>query len=147
MLGSYRYTVDAKGRVGVPRPFREYLKEHSGDTVVLSKSLAKVHERCLIAYPQPVWEGVLKGARTLSNRDFTQYLTANSVRCQLDSQGRILIPVGMREHAKLNGDVVVNGGGDRFEIWNPEQWQSKELATLADQDRIREDAARQGFQM
>ena len=40
--------------------------------------------------------------------------------CEIDKQGRILIPAQLRELTGLNKDATLIGVGERVEIWNPE---------------------------
>jgi division/cell wall cluster transcriptional repressor MraZ len=54
------------------------------------------------------------------------YAQARSV--EIDSQGRIRLPVELAQLAKLNGDVALIGVGDRIEVWNKQRW----LEYLAD---------------
>ena len=39
-----------------------------------------------------------------------------------DKQGRILLPPVLREHARLEKEVVVIGVSNRIEIWSQEAW-------------------------
>ena len=57
-------------------------------------------------------------------------LFANAARCELDGQGRILIPAKLREYAKLKKDVIVIGVSNRAEIWNAETWREIEAEQL-----------------
>ena len=44
--------------------------------------------------------------------------STDACACEVDRQGRILIPSVLREFAKLEKDVVLVGVGSRIEIWN-----------------------------
>ena len=60
-----------------------------------------------------------------TNKDARMYvrmLTAKASECSFDSQGRILIPLKLREFAELKGDVCFIGMSDFFEVWCPENW-------------------------
>lgn len=52
-----------------------------------------------------------------------RYLSA-AVECDLDKQGRILIPPSLREHASLTKDVLWAGMGQTIELWAKEQWKA-----------------------
>jgi len=41
---------------------------------------------------------------------------------KLDSQGRVSIPASQRSYANLDKDCVVNGLGERLEVWDAQAW-------------------------
>jgi len=51
---------------------------------------------------------------------------ANANKCELDSQGRIVVPQKLRQYAALDKDVVIIGVNDRAEIWSAESWHAQE---------------------
>ena len=57
---------------------------------------------------------------------FRSTLFANAAKCELDSQGRIVVPPKLRKYAKLDKDVVIIGVSDRAEIWAAETWNAQE---------------------
>ena len=52
----------------------------------------------------------------------TRLLASRAVDCELDVQGRILLPAPLRQAAGLAREAVVVGVLNRFEVWNPESW-------------------------
>lgn len=118
--GEYNHTIDAKGRLIVPAKLREQL----GETFAVTKGL---DGRCLSVYPIDEWkilEGKLRSL-PLNNADgraLARYLMAGAVFCELDKQGRILLPAVLREFAQLEKEVVLVGVLDRVEIWNKDKW-------------------------
>lgn len=118
-LGQYQHSIDAKGRLIVPAKFREGLGEH----FVVTKGL----DNCLFAYPQEEWkifEDKLKQLPLTNTgaRKFVRFFFAGAVECELDNQGRIMVPAHLREYAGLKKDVVSIGVNNRIEIWNKESW-------------------------
>ena len=116
--GEYKHSIDAKGRLAMPAKLRDALGEH----FTVTKGL----DGCLAVYPEKEWELLEDKIRTLGNgekaRRVKRYYFANAFDAQLDAQGRILIPAGLREFADLQKDVVVIGQLDHAEIWNSEKW-------------------------
>ena len=55
-------------------------------------------------------------------RTFTRFFVAGATNCELDKQGRILVPQTLREFAGLDKDVVLTGNLNRIEIWSKEKW-------------------------
>ncbi|NLJ98967.1 MAG: division/cell wall cluster transcriptional repressor MraZ [Tissierellia bacterium] len=118
-IGEYQHTVDNKGRVIMPSKFREEL----GSSFIMTKGL----DNCLFVYPQEEWNIFEKKLRTLplTNRDaraFVRFFFAGATECNLDKQGRVLVPGNLRDHARLVKDSVIIGVGARIELWSKEEW-------------------------
>ena len=118
VTGEYKHSIDAKGRLAMPAKLRDEL----GERFTVTKGL----DGCLAVYPEKEWESLEDRIRALGNgekaRRVKRYYFANAFDAQLDAQGRILIPAGLREFADLQKDVVVIGQLDHAEIWNSEKW-------------------------
>ena len=117
--GEYRHTVDEKGRLAVPARFRAQL---DGGAVV-----ARWLDECLAIFPKPAWEELATKVRGLpitdaNARNFQRYLFAGAFEAELDRQGRVLVPQGLRQFAGLEGEAVVVGSLDHAEIWAPTRW-------------------------
>jgi MraZ protein len=118
-LGEYQHTLDAKGRLSLPVKFRNQL---AGSYVVV-----KGIEKCLYVFSPTGYEAFLgqlteRGDFGKDIRDVRRFFTAGAKEDELDSAGRISIPAGQREYAKLERDVAVIGNGDRVEIWDAAAW-------------------------
>lgn len=132
-MGEYNHTIDAKGRMIIPAKFRELL----GEEFVLTKGL----DGCLSIYPMDEWEAFEQKLRALpltnkNARTFSRFFVAGATTCELDKQGRILVPVTLREFAGLSKDVVLTGNLTRIEIWSKEKWM--ENSNCEDMDAIAE---------
>lgn len=130
-MGEYSHNVDAKGRLIVPAKFREQL----GDQFVVTKGV----DGCLYVYSQEEWKRIEEKFRevnltTKDARKFMRFFFAGAAMCEVDKQGRILIPSVLREFAGLEKDVLLAGMLDHIEIWNEERW--KENADFGDMDMI-----------
>lgn len=117
-MGEYNHSIDTKGRIIVPAKFREEL----GESFVVTLGL----DGCLFLYPQTEWELFVEQLRQLpGNRDARQlqrYFLAGASTCEVDKQGRILIPTKLRDYAQLEKEVVFVGVLGKIEIWSKEQW-------------------------
>ena len=132
-MGEYNHTIDAKGRLIIPSKFRELL----GEEFVLTKGL----DGCLSIYPMDEWKAFEEKLRALpltnkNARTFTRFFVAGATNCELDKQGRILVPQTLREFAGLEKEVVLTGNLDRIEIWSKEKW--SENCNYDDMDNIAE---------
>lgn len=130
-MGEYNHSIDAKGRLIVPAKLREAL----GENFVVTQGL----DGCLFVFPSDVWTEFEAKLNSLpmtdkKARQFARYFLRGAVCPDVDKQGRILIPVSLRESAGLEKEVTMIGVGNRVEIWNPERLE--ENSTFDDMDEI-----------
>ena len=120
MTGTYEHSIDAKGRRFIPAKLREEL----GVTFYLAMGV----DECLAIYPQETWNRFTEKFASLpmSQSAAMRPLFANASKCELDSQGRIVIPQKLRKYAGLEKDAVIIGVNDRAEIWSAETWNARE---------------------
>ncbi|WP_073341293.1 division/cell wall cluster transcriptional repressor MraZ [Caldanaerobius fijiensis] len=119
-FGEYQHTMDPKGRVILPSKFREEL----GDSFIITKGL----DECLFVYSKSEWERIEQKLRELplnrkDARAFMRFFFAGASQCEVDKQGRVLIPQNLREYASLKKDLMIIGVSTRVEIWSLEKWQ------------------------
>lgn len=120
LIGEFEHSLDAKGRLIMPAKLRETI----GETFVVTKGL----DGCLFAFSIAEWNNFEEKLRALplsnrNSREFTRFFLSGATECEIDKQGRFLIPTNLREIAKLEKEVVIIGVGTRIEIWNKEKWQ------------------------
>ena len=132
-MGEYNHVIDAKGRLIIPARFRELL----GEEFIMTRGL----DGCLSVYPMDEWETFEKKLRALpltnkNARIFTRFFVAGATNCELDRQGRVLVPQPLREFAGLEKEVVLTGNLNRIEIWSKENW--SENCNYDDMDSIAE---------
>lgn len=119
--GEYHHNLDTKGRMIIPVKFREEL---SGEFFV-----TRSFDGCLSMYAPAEWK-VLEDKLTslpMANdkaRKLRRFLLGGAASCEMDKQGRILLPQNLRKEAKLEKDVILVGVGDHVEIWPSEKWES-----------------------
>ena len=117
MKGEYQHTLDAKGRLFIPSRLREEL----GDSFVVTKGL----DECLFLYPLHAWKALEDRIRQLpmsKSRNLQRFFLSAAADVAVDKQGRIVVPPGLRSHAKLQRDVTIIGVLDRAEIWDRQRW-------------------------
>ncbi len=117
-MGTYDHSIDTKGRVIVPAKFRETL----GDSFVVTLGL----DGCLFVYPNEEWEDFVRQLKELPGskeaRKLQRYFMAGAAPCDVDKQGRVLIPSNLREKAELEKDIVFVGVMSKIEIWSRKRW-------------------------
>ena len=127
-LGEYQHALDDKGRVVLPRKFRDAL-EHG---CVITKG----QEHCIYLFTLDRWkeemEKVSKLPRTdRRSRNFSRSFFAGASDQTIDKQGRIAIPENLRSFASLEKEVTVVGVADYIEIWSSSVWE--DVAAEADE--------------
>ncbi|MCI8620282.1 MAG: division/cell wall cluster transcriptional repressor MraZ [Clostridia bacterium] len=129
-IGEYEHSVDAKGRVIMPAKLREDI----GEKFILTKGL----DGCLFAYSQTEWQNFEEKLKTLpltnkNARDFVRFFLSGAIECEIDKQGRFLIPGNLREYGKLDKEIVILGVGTRIEIWDKNIWKNDSENISADE--------------
>jgi MraZ protein len=122
-------------RISIPSKFRPSLKQKVVVTRVLDNSLflytisecKKLADK-LASLP----------IATANTRAFARLMLAGAMDCEMDKQGRIILPAYLKEFAKINKKVVVAGLYNRIEIWSEELWQSYKAQTEAASNAIAE---------
>ena len=137
-IGEYEHNVDVKGRVIMPAKLREDI----GDKFIITKGL----DGCLFAYSQSEWANFEEKLKSLplaqkNARNFVRFFLSGAVECEIDKQGRFLIPSNLREHASLDKEIVIIGVGTRLEIWNRELWTTYSSDENISADEIAETAS------
>ena len=122
MTGVYQHSLDAKGRLFIPAKLREEL----GDVFYVTLSM----EKCLSAYSAESWDKFMEKIKAMPKIKQTKMrpLFAHAAKCELDSQGRILLPLTLREFAGLVKNVAVVGSGECAEFWDAETWAQVDVA-------------------
>lgn len=134
-MGEYQHSLDEKGRLIIPAKFRDDL----GSSFVITRGL----DKCLFVYPAGEWSSLEEKLKNLpltkaDARSFVRFLLAGATQSDLDTQGRVMLPQNLREHANIQRDVVVIGVGTRVEIWAKEEWETYESNASSSFEEIAE---------
>ncbi len=126
-FGEFQYRVDDRGRVPLPPRFRRELKE---GLILMAGT-----ERCITAYSMPAWKKLAETLATPGSvtqdkmRRLNRYLFGTAFSLTIDGQGRIALPLPLREYAGITSDVVVVGANTYLEIWNRELWEAEKIVS------------------
>lgn len=134
--------LDDKGRIAVPTRYREELTECCDRQLVVTVA---VNERCvgeqgcLWLYPMPEWEKLeltISKLPTLNKMagKLRRFVIGNASECEMDGQGRLLLPEKLRKFANMDKKIILIGQLNKFELWNEDTWTSKELDWLEGDD-------------
>jgi len=121
-FGEFEYKIDDKGRVPIPPRFRRELREG----VILAPGV----EKCITIYPLAEWK---KLAESLTGSSVTQSklrrlkraIFATAFSLSLDGQGRIALPISLRQYAEIVDEVIIAGANNYLELWNKVHWEEE----------------------
>ncbi len=139
LIGEYSHSLDVKGRLIMPVKLREDM----GENFIITTGL----DGCLFGFSMSEWQKFEDKLKTLpitnkNARNFVRFFLSGATECELDKQGRFLIPGKLREVASLDRDVTIIGAGTRIEIWNKEKWEehnSEENLSIAEIEKNMEE--------
>jgi MraZ protein len=126
--------MDAKGRLAMPARQREPLLSQSAGQMVVT---IDTQAACLVIYPLPEWERIEKDIQSLPNlkpavKRFQRLVLGYATDLELDSNGRLLLPQSLRDHAQLDKRVVLVGQGNKMELWSEDLWLAERDEALRD---------------
>ena len=122
LLGEHLHTIDDKSRVSIPSKFRKEI----GDTVVIAPGI----DSCLFIFTLKGWKEFAErlsrpdssSVLQADNRNFNRIIFGRATEVEVDSIGRVLIPVHLCEHAGIKSKVAIIGVLNRIEIWDEKVW-------------------------
>jgi len=122
--GKFYYTLDPKGRVIIPAPFREIISSNYNPKLYVVND---IFDNCLHIYPQEEWSKLEEKVRTLPKMDedvklFIRKVIGSAQEVDIDKQGRILVSAAQREDAGLNSEIVIVGQLDKIDLWDRKEW-------------------------
>lgn len=140
-IGEYQHSIDGKNRMALPAKFR---KEFKGKAVI-TRGL----DNCLFVYPMKEWQAIAEKLGNMpvgekTTRSFVRLMLAGAVDVEIDSQGRVLIPDYLKNHAGLEKETIVAGLFNRLEVWSKNAWEKYKNSAEKDQDEIADQLGRLG---
>lgn len=118
-MGEYAHNIDRKGRIIIPAKFREEL----GEVIIITRGL----DGCLNVYTKEQWERIYEQLMKLPStkkdaRMFVRMMTSKAAECEIDNQGRVLLPSSLIHLANIEKECMVIGAANHVEIWAKETW-------------------------
>lgn len=120
-------SLDAKGRMAMPTRYRRLLEVQCNGQLIITINPI---DRCLSLYPLSAWEEIERSLDALPSLDkgsqrIKRLLIGHATECDMDSQGRLLLPPPLREFAKLDKQIVLIGQAKKFELWDEQTWRQR----------------------
>jgi MraZ protein len=127
-LGQFQHNLDEKGRLMIPAPFRQTLEGGA--------FITQGFDRCLMIMTETYFQEVYQRINTMNLADPTarllrRLILSNAYQVELDKVGRILVPQNLRQFAGFDGEAIVAGQGEYFEVWTPAEW-NKQMNDIHD---------------
>lgn len=134
-IGEYNHNLDEKGRLAIPKKFRNDLL----DGLVITRGL----DNCLFVYTKKEWEKLANKLSELpfsqsNSRAFARFMLGGAMDMNLDNQGRVILPANLRKFAELKKNIIVAGLFNRLEIWDEDKWEDYKKQTEASSNEIAE---------
>lgn len=120
-MGEYHPSLDEKGRVAVPIKLRKAFGE---ETIIEKLVVTYGFGKYIMAYREEDWDDFVKTKLIKASEsdpegaNLVRYFVGGAFDCELDKQGRIIVPQHLKEHAGITKDVTVLGLYNRIEIWD-----------------------------
>ena len=114
LMGEYHHNIDTKNRLIIPARFRDVI----GNRFIVTRGL----DGCLFVYSPDKWDDITLKLDTLSftkkdARNFMRFFLSGATMCEVDGQGRIVIPPSLISYADISKECTIIGVNDRLEIW------------------------------
>jgi len=146
--GSSFHTIDTKGRVIIPKRFRDVISHRSAPRGLMVSRM----DKSLLVYTLKEWEKIESRILALAEKNdnmrrFRRVFIGGAFECNWDKQDRILIPPTLRDYALLDREIVLVGVLDHFEIWSRENWDKENTTMEKDmkKEEVRNEIAKLGI--
>jgi len=121
--GISKLTVDAKGRLAMPKHHRDRLEADGVTRMMVTVDTS----HCLLIYPMSDWleiEAQLMGAPNADPRirKMQRLFVGYATEVEFDVNGRILLPQALRDFARIKKKTVLIGQGKKCELWSEEEF-------------------------
>ena len=118
-LGQYQHNLDEKGRLMIPARYRELL--------AAGAFIMQGFDRCLMVMTDSHFQEVYERINAMNMADpnarlLRRLILSTAYPVEIDKVGRILVPQMLRQGNGLDGEAIVAGQGEYFEVWNPLEW-------------------------
>ena len=123
MVGRYVNKIDRKGRVSVPKSFRDFLAQQSSEFAGIyayPHFKSPAIEACGETFMKQLADSIDDLDMFSDDQDDLASIVLESAhQLPFDPEGRIVLPAELLDHGALSGEAMFVGRGGRFTIWNP----------------------------
>lgn len=126
LVGRHVNNIDKKGRVSVPKPFRHAFRDqHFSGLYAYPLFKAPAIEACGEDFMVRLSES-LEELDMFSDAqdDLAAVILENAHPLPFDTEGRIVLPKDLLDHAAITDQVMFVGRGARLQIWEPQAYEA-----------------------
>ena len=136
LVGTHLNRIDRKGRVSVPKPFRDALRG-LGFKGIYAFPLPKFAaiEACGEDFMTRISDSIEDYPMFSDEQDDLSVILETSHALSFDPEGRVVLPAELVEHADLEGQILFVGRGRRMQLWRPETYEANRTRAL---ERVRD---------
>ena len=132
--GISNLSIDVKGRASMPQRYRSDFSSKNKSKLVITAD----KDKCLLIYTQSSWAIIEKKLSNIPSynkeaRFIQRLLIGYATESEIDSQGRFLIPIPLREYAGIQKKIILLGQGSKFELWSENIWNKNMKSWLVSQ--------------
>ena len=132
--GISNLSIDVKGRASMPQRYRSDFSSKNKSKLVITSD----KDKCLLIYTQSSWAIIEKKLSNLPSYNkeaifIQRLLIGYATESEIDSQGRFLIPIPLREYAGIQKKIILLGQGSKFELWSENIWNKNMKSWLVSQ--------------
>ncbi len=141
LVGQHTNRIDRKGRVSVPKQFRDFYLARGGFTgvYVYRSPIVEAVEGCDEQFMERIAASLDDmDLFSADQNDLATVILGSAHALPFDPEGRIVLPAELVEHAKLESEATFVGRGATFQIWNPEAYRARHNEAFA---RVRDQGA------
>ncbi len=128
--------------MAIPSRYRGDLEDWCSGHMVMTVAASEKgagRQGCLWLYPLPDWEKLEKKLQELPTLNakaarLRRFLIGYASECELDSQGRVMVPGQLRQFAGLDKKITLIGQLNKFELWSESAWEAQENDWIAGED-------------
>ena len=126
LVGRHVMRIDRKGRVSVPKPFRDFYQSKGGFPGIYAYPSPK--DAAIDACDEERMQDIAESVDDLDmfsekQKDFAMVVLASAYQLSYDPEGRIVLPPDLIAHAGLDGEAMFVGCGPTFQIWQPQAFE------------------------
>lgn len=126
LVGRHLMRIDRKGRVSVPKPFRDFYQSKGGFPGIYAYPSPK--DAAIDACHEERMQEIAESVDDLDmfsekQNDFAMVVLASAHQLSYDPEGRIVLPPELMAHAGLDGEAMFVGYGAKFQIWKPQAFE------------------------
>jgi len=122
-FGEFHTTLDDKGRLNVPKELRTLMEANDHDTWFMTRGF----DGAVFVFEKDRWEHLREHLQARSMLDpemldFRRMFLGSVAKVKRDSQGRLMVPVHLRDFGGFQREAVLLGVEDHLELWSQAGW-------------------------